>query len=191
MVGSKLDKFGGGIIGKRKGSGELDGDNLEWMRSILSLKNWRNEMASDCGTLLSRLDSVMRVAARLILQLQYRDHVTTLIRDRLHWLDAALRITYKLYTRLLLSKQSNSAIPHWTLHPGRNRSGSIETSVCSGGWTLHSTMSHRDAWPSGFCRLRLLLMELPTSGNLELALQPSKSCSRLFCSDKCRWVGSF
>ena len=48
------------------------------------------------GTLLSRLDGVMRAAARLVLQLQYRDHVTTLIRDRLHWLDAASRITYKL-----------------------------------------------------------------------------------------------
>ena len=50
VVGSKLDKFGGGIIGKRKGSGESDGENLERMRSILSLKNWRNELASDCGS---------------------------------------------------------------------------------------------------------------------------------------------
>ena len=45
VVGSKLDKFGGGIIGKRKGSGESDGENLERMRSILSLKiggmNWQ------------------------------------------------------------------------------------------------------------------------------------------------------
>ena len=48
VVGSKLDKFGGGVIGKRKGSGESDGENLERMRSILSLKNWRNELASDC-----------------------------------------------------------------------------------------------------------------------------------------------
>ena len=48
VVGSKLDKFGGGMIGKRKGSGESDGENLERMRSILSLKNWRNEFASDC-----------------------------------------------------------------------------------------------------------------------------------------------
>ena len=45
VVGSKLDKFGGGTIGKRKGSGESDGKNLERMRSILSLKNWRNELA--------------------------------------------------------------------------------------------------------------------------------------------------
>ena len=48
------------------------------------------------GTLLSRLDGVMRAAARLVLQLQYRDRVTILIRDRLHWLDAASRIPYKL-----------------------------------------------------------------------------------------------
>ena len=47
VVGSKLDKFGGGTIEKKKGSGESDGENLERMRSILSLKNWRNELASD------------------------------------------------------------------------------------------------------------------------------------------------
>ena len=35
------------MIGK-KGSEESDGENLERMRSILSLKNWRNELASDC-----------------------------------------------------------------------------------------------------------------------------------------------
>ena len=34
------------MIGKRKGSGESDGGNLERMRSIVSLKNWRNELAS-------------------------------------------------------------------------------------------------------------------------------------------------
>ena len=38
-IGLKLDKFGGGMIGKRKGSGESDGENLERMRSILSLNN--------------------------------------------------------------------------------------------------------------------------------------------------------
>ena len=48
MVGLKLDNFGGGMIGKRKGSGDSDGENLERMRSILSLKNWRNELARDC-----------------------------------------------------------------------------------------------------------------------------------------------
>ena len=33
---------------EKKGSGESDGENLERMRSIVSLKNWRNELASDC-----------------------------------------------------------------------------------------------------------------------------------------------
>ena len=45
VVGLKLDKFGGGMVGKRKRSGESDWENLERMRSILSLKiggmNWQ------------------------------------------------------------------------------------------------------------------------------------------------------
>ena len=49
-VGLKLDEFGGGMIGKRKGSEDSDGENLERMRSNLSLKNWRNELASDCAS---------------------------------------------------------------------------------------------------------------------------------------------
>ena len=54
VVGLKLDKFGGGMIGKRKGSGESNGENLELMRSILSQKNWRNELASDCVSGVSK-----------------------------------------------------------------------------------------------------------------------------------------
>ena len=101
VVGSKLDKFGGGIIGKRKGSGESDGENLERMRSILSLKNWRNELASDCvsgvsGDELDGLrwriefkvfqsvrgledDSVTRLVRKLDLALEIRDLT------KLHW----------------------------------------------------------------------------------------------------------
>ena len=52
VAGLKLDKFGG-VIGKRKESGESDEENLERMCSILSLKNWRNELASDCVSGLS------------------------------------------------------------------------------------------------------------------------------------------
>ena len=48
VVGLKLDKFWG-MIGKRKGSGESDGENLERMRSILSLKKLEEWLlASDC-----------------------------------------------------------------------------------------------------------------------------------------------
>ena len=45
VVGLKLDEFEGGMIGERKGSRESDEENLERMRSILSLKiggmNWQ------------------------------------------------------------------------------------------------------------------------------------------------------
>ena len=46
MAGLKLDKYGR-VIGKRWGSGESDEENLERLRSILSLKNWRNKLASE------------------------------------------------------------------------------------------------------------------------------------------------
>ena len=38
------------MTGKRLGSEESDEENLERMRSILSFKNWRNELASECLT---------------------------------------------------------------------------------------------------------------------------------------------
>ena len=101
VVGLKLDKFGGGMIGKRIGSGESDGENLERMRSIFSLKNWRNELASDCvsgvsGDELERLrwriefrvfqsvrrleeDSVTRFVRKLDLAFEIRDLT------KLHW----------------------------------------------------------------------------------------------------------
>ena len=144
------------------------------------------------------LDGVMRAAARLVLQLQYRDHVTTLIRDRLHWLDAASRITYKLCVLVFMLSETVSlikALPRWTLRPGRNHSRSIETSVRSAGEALHSTMSHRDAWALGLSQSSPAPPHgrafHPTSGNLEISLATSKSCSRMSCSDKCLWVSSF
>ena len=101
VVGSKLDKSGGETIRKRKGSGESDEENLEQMRSILSLKNWRNELASDCvsgvsGDELEGLrwriefkvfqsvrgledDSVTRFVRKLDLAFEIRD------RTKLHW----------------------------------------------------------------------------------------------------------
>ena len=109
MVGLKLDKFGGGTNGKRKGSGESDEENLEQMRSILSSKNWRNELASDCVSGVSRDeleglrwriefkvfqsvrgledDSVTRFVRKLDLAFEIRD------RTKLHWalIGASLR----------------------------------------------------------------------------------------------------
>lgn len=48
------------------------------------------------GLLINQLDGVMRAAARLILQLPRSSHITSLMHDRLHWLDITARIDFKL-----------------------------------------------------------------------------------------------
>ena len=101
VVGLKSDKFGGKMIGKRKRSAESDVENLEQMRSILSLKNWRNELTSysvsgvsgdELYGLRGRIefkvyqsvrgledDSVTRFVRKLDLALEIRDLT------KLHW----------------------------------------------------------------------------------------------------------
>ena len=83
------------------------------------------------GTLLSRLDGVMRAAGHLVLQLQYRDHVTTLIRHRLYWLDAASWITYELCVLVFCCRISlaprylvEHCVPIATI-PGRSKLRSV------------------------------------------------------------------
>ena len=46
--------------------------------------------------LIGELDGVMRSAARLILKRQRFDHISTLMRNQLHWLDITARIKYKM-----------------------------------------------------------------------------------------------
>ena len=46
--------------------------------------------------LIGQLDGVLRASARLILRRQRHDHITSEMREKLHWLDASARITYKL-----------------------------------------------------------------------------------------------
>ena len=46
--------------------------------------------------LIGKLDGVMRSAARLILKRQRFDHISTLMRNQLHWLDITARIKYKM-----------------------------------------------------------------------------------------------
>lgn len=45
---------------------------------------------------LSRIQSVLNAAARLVCNARKYDHVTPLLRDRLHWLSVPERVTYKL-----------------------------------------------------------------------------------------------
>lgn len=44
---------------------------------------------------LSRLQSVLNASSRLIFGARWNDHVTPLLRDKLHWLGVRERITYK------------------------------------------------------------------------------------------------
>ena len=140
------------------------------------------------GTLPSRLDGVMRAAARLVLQLHYRDQVTTLIRDRLHWLDAASRITYKLCVLVFCCRNGlaprylvEHCIPVATI-PGRSKLRSAAAGELCIPRCLTATLGPRAFAVSGPSSWN----SLPSDpGNLESALQPSKSCSRLSCSDEC------
>ncbi len=45
---------------------------------------------------ICRLQSVLHAAARLITGTRLRDHITSTIRDKLHWLPVAQRIVYKI-----------------------------------------------------------------------------------------------
>ena len=64
---------------------------------ILSRMDYCNGLLSGISkTLLGQLDGVLRASARLILQRQRTDHITTAMREQLHWLDASARIKYKL-----------------------------------------------------------------------------------------------
>ena len=61
--------------------------------------------------LLDQLSGVMRAAARLILMLPRRSHMTDVIATRLHWLDIPARIVFKLCV-LAFRCQHGSAPPY-------------------------------------------------------------------------------
>ena len=61
--------------------------------------------------LLGQLSGVMRAAARLILVLPRRGHMTDVISTRLHWLDIPAQVVFKLCV-LAFRCQSGSAPPY-------------------------------------------------------------------------------
>ena len=60
---------------------------------------------------IDRLQSVLNTAARLLLGGTKRDHITPLIRDKLHWLRFAQRVTYKLC--ILVYKALHNSAPKY------------------------------------------------------------------------------
>ena len=59
--------------------------------------NYCNGLLASCPKYLTeRLQSVLRAAARLVLQLPYRSSVTDLMHRQLHWLDIRNRVRFKI-----------------------------------------------------------------------------------------------
>ena len=59
----------------------------------------------------ARMQSVLNAAARLLYGGARRDHITPLIRDKLHWLRFTQRVTYKLC--VLVYKSLNNCAPKY------------------------------------------------------------------------------
>ena len=64
---------------------------------VLSRLDYCNRLLAKAPDyLLVQLSGVMRAAARLILQLPQKNHVSDTIRSQLHWLDISERVRFKL-----------------------------------------------------------------------------------------------
>jgi len=72
-----------------------------------------NSLLAGCNKqLVDKLQRVLNRAARVIFGGDRRKHVTPLLRDKLHWLRARERITFKLC--LLVYKARNGMAPNYT-----------------------------------------------------------------------------
>ena len=79
---------------------------------IVSKLDYCNSLFAGCSKqLVDKLQRVLNCAARVIFGGDRRDHVTPLLRDKLHWLRARERITFKLC--LLVYKAINGHAPSY------------------------------------------------------------------------------
>src|SRR6218665_2898026 len=71
---------------------------------LLSLRGWTATTACSPARLLDGLQSVLNAEARLICNRRKYDHVTSLLRDVLHWPPVPFCIEYKLCLLVFLSR---------------------------------------------------------------------------------------
>ena len=64
---------------------------------------------------LDRLQSVFNAAARLVCRASRHDHITPLLRDKLHWLRCRERITFKLCDGVQICPQQSTRLPERAL----------------------------------------------------------------------------
>ena len=95
---------------------------------IVSRLDYCNSLLAGCNKqLVDQLQRVLNCAARVIFGGGRRDHVTPLLRDKLHWLRAKEQITFKLC--LLVYKAINGLAP--SVYPCYNCLHPFRSSLCS------------------------------------------------------------
>ena len=114
---------------------------------IVSRLDYCNSLLAGCSKqLVDKLQRVLNCAARVIFGGDRRDHVTPLLRDKLHWLRARERITFKLC--LLVYKATNGLAPSYIqdLCACYNHCHSCSSPLC-GSWrpraASHQTTSRQ------------------------------------------------
>ena len=102
--------------------------------------------------LLAQLSGVMRAAARLILQLPRKSHVSDAIHRQLHWLDISERVRFKLC--VLARRCINGLVPSYLSRyciPVSSIAGRFTPPFCLIWRSVHSSDKHCNHWPSGIC----------------------------------------
>ena len=106
--------------------------------------------------LLRRLQSVLNAAARLILRIKKYDHISTAIREQLHWLPIDSRIVFKdLPIGSSISDGLCTGLPAGNVHSCQLRRRPPRSSIVESRRPYHSFVPGKAVqeganWPSGF-----------------------------------------
>ena len=93
---------------------------------VLSLLDYCNAVLADLpASTLAPFQKVLHAAARPVMGLRPRDHVTSAPKE-LHWLTITQKIQYKL---ILLVKQSSAEVHHRSVNRERRRSIEVFTEI--------------------------------------------------------------
>ena len=121
--------------------------------------------------ILDRLQSVLNSAARLVLDNPKLSHISSAIRDELHWLPIRRKITFKI--ALMVRHCLVGAAPKYLMelcHPVGSAVG-WQSLVGFSWWSRCSEVSASDIRPSGLCCLRPPNLELFSAQDQTIAWQ--------------------
>ena len=113
---------------------------------------------------LDRLQSVLKAAARFVLRLPSRAHVSELMRERLHWLDINHRIVYKLgVLAIQVSAQSLSNVSLGTVYLVDHRPRTSIAAILGCSDIDCSKNGNKNNWTTWFLFCRTVHMELASN----------------------------